>query len=125
MIRCRVAAGLALAALAVVPAFASAAAPLTPAGWRVDPAGTEIPVSQAATGFLGPMGAALSPDGRWLLGASSGAARFESADLFDLSAHQRTSYVGYDATQGQSAFYGAAWAQDGQTAYVSGAGQNV
>jgi YVTN family beta-propeller protein len=116
--------GLALAALALPPT-ALAAAPVTPAGWRVDPAGTEIAVSQAVAGFQGPMGAALSPDGNWLLGASSGAARYESADLFDLGAHQRTSYVGYDATKGESAFYGAAWSPDGQTAYVSGGGQNV
>src|SRR5919197_6442975 len=88
-----------LALAAIVPATATAAAPVTPAGWRVEPAGTEITVSQGVAGFQGPMGAALSPDGNWLLGASSGAARYESADLFDLSAHQRTSYVGYDATQ--------------------------
>jgi YVTN family beta-propeller protein len=117
--------GFMLVVLAAAAAPALAAAPVTPAGWRVDPAGTEIPVSQAATGFQGPMGAALSPDGRWLLGASSGAARFESVDLFDLAAHQRTSFVGYDAQSGQAAFYGTAWSADGQTAYVSGGGQNV
>jgi YVTN family beta-propeller protein len=114
-----------LALAAVVPATATGAAPVTPAGWRVDPAGIEIPVSQGVAGFQGPMGAALSPDGNWLLGASSGAARYESADLFDLAGHQRSSYVGYDATKGEAAFYGAAWAPDGQTAYVSGGGQNV
>jgi YVTN family beta-propeller protein len=117
--------GFALAALAMLPAPGLAAAPVTPAGWRVDPAGTEIAVSQGVAGFQGPMGSALSPDGAFLLAASSGAARYESADLFDLGAHQRTSYVGYDATKGESAFYGAAWAPDGQTAYVSGGGQNV
>jgi sugar lactone lactonase YvrE len=104
MIRRSLAAGLVLAVLVVVPAVAQAGAPVTPAGWRVDPAGTEIAVSQAAADFQGPMGSALSPDGAWLLGASSGAARYESADLFDLAAGQRSSYVGYDATQGQSAF---------------------
>jgi YVTN family beta-propeller protein len=123
MLRRSALAGFALTVL--LPATAFAAAPVTPAGWRVDPAGTEIAVSQAAAGFQNPMGAALSPDGRWLLGASSGAARLESADLFDLQAHQRTSYVGYDATKGEAAFYGVAWAPDGQTAYVSGGGQNV
>jgi YVTN family beta-propeller protein len=98
---------------------------VTPAGWRVAPAGAEIPVSQSATGFQGPMGAALSPDGRRLLAASSGAARFESADLFDLQGHRRTSFVGYDASAGQSAFYGAAWAPGGARAWVSGGGQGV
>ena len=125
MLRRSTVAGLVLATFVLLPAAALAAAPMTPAGWRVDPAGTEISVSQGVAGFQGPMGSALSPDGRWLLGASSGAARYESADLFDLAAHQRTSYVGYDATKGEAAFYGAAWAADGQTAYVSGGGQNV
>jgi hypothetical protein len=125
MLRRSIAVSFALGACCILPASALAAAPLTPAGWRVDPAGTEIAVSQAAVGFQGPIGAALSPDGNWLLGASSGAARFESADLFDLAARQRTSSVGYDATKGEAAFYGAAWARDGQTAYVSGGGQNV
>jgi sugar lactone lactonase YvrE len=114
-----------LLACALGPAAAHAAAPRTPAGWRVEPAGTEIPISQAAVGFQGPLGAALSPDGRRLLAASSGAARIESADLFDLERRQRTSYVGYDATTGQSAFYGVAWSPDGRRAWVSGGGQGV
>jgi YVTN family beta-propeller protein len=104
---------------------AHAAAPVTPAGWRVAPAGTEIPISQADVGFQGPQHAALSPDGRQLLAASSGAARIQSADLFDLGRRQRTSFVGYDATKGQSAFYGVAWAPDGRRAWVSGGGQGV
>jgi YVTN family beta-propeller protein len=113
-----------LLACALAPAAAHGAA-RTPAGWRVEPAGTEIPISQAAVGFQGPLGAALSPDGRQLLAASSGAARIESADLFDLEHRQRTSYVGYDATTGQSAFYGVAWSRDGRQAWVSGGGQGV
>jgi hypothetical protein len=115
-----------LLACALAPAAAAqGAAPRTPAGWRVEPAGNEIPISQAAVGFQGPLGAALSPDGRQLLAASSGAARIESADLFDLDRRQRTSYVGYDATTGQSAFYGVAWSRDGRRAWVSGGGQGV
>ena len=50
-------------------------------------------MSQSATGFQGPMGAALSPDGERLLAASSGAARFESADLFGLQGRRRTSFT--------------------------------
>lgn len=127
MFRRTAATGFALAAVWLLPAVAQAAAPLTPAGFRVDPAGTEIPVSQSAAGFQGPMGSALSPDGNWLIGASSGAAKLQSADLFDLAGHQRSSYVGYDATKapGESAFYGTAWSADGKTAYVSGGGQQV
>lgn len=118
--------GATLMCMLVVPvASAAAATPLTPAGWRVDPAGSEIGVSQMVAGMQGPLGAALSPDGRRLLAASSGSARIESADLFDLDRRQRTSYVGYDALKGESVFYGVAWARDGRTAYVSGGGQNV
>ncbi|MDQ3849266.1 MAG: bifunctional YncE family protein/alkaline phosphatase family protein, partial [Actinomycetota bacterium] len=114
-----------MCALGLPVAPAAGATPLTPAGWGVDPAGTEVGVSQATAGMQGPLGAALSPDGRQLLAASSGAARIESADLFDLDRRQRTSYVGYDALAGASVFYGVAWARDGHTAYVSGGGQNV
>src|SRR5919198_187809 len=106
---------------------AVAAAPVTPAGWRVQPAGTEIGVPQGTAGLQGPLGAALSPDGRRLLTTSSGAARIDSVDLFDLDAHQRTSSVPYDATvaPGQAAFYGVAWSPDGTRAWASGGGQQV
>ena len=110
---------------AIFSSAAAAGAAVTPAGWQVRPAGFEIPISQADVGFQGPQGAALAPDGRRLLGVSSGAARIESADLFDLQRGARTSFVGYDATKGQAAFYGAAWAPDGRRAWVSGGGQGV
>ncbi|MEA2222636.1 MAG: hypothetical protein QOH83_1012, partial [Solirubrobacteraceae bacterium] len=108
-----------------VPAVA--ASPVTPAGWRVDPAGTEIGVSQLTLGMQGPLGAALSPDGGRLLAASSGAAKVDSVDLFDLAAHQRTSYLPYDATKppGEAVFYGVAWSPDGKRAWASGGGQQV
>jgi hypothetical protein len=63
-----------LLACALAPAAAHGAAPRTPAGWRVEPAGTEIPISQAAVGFQGPLGAALSPAGRqpWVSGGGQG-----------------------------------------------------
>lgn len=97
---------------AVAPSAAAGAeggdskAPVTPAGWRVDPAGTEIAVSKLATGFQGPLGSDLSPDGTRLLSASSGAARIESTDLFDLDAGQRIDSVPYDALKvpGEAAF---------------------
>lgn len=100
---------------------------VTPAGFAVAPAGREIGVSQLAKGFQGPLGAALSPDGRYLLAASSGAARIDSADLFDLRAGLRSDAVYYDAqvAPGQAAFYGVAYAPDGRTAWVAGGGQQV
>src|SRR5215217_6219839 len=79
---CAVALGLALTATGA--AGAEKDAPVTPSGFRVAPAGTEFGVSRIDIGFQGPMGAALSADGRWLLAASSGASRFHSADLFDV-----------------------------------------
>jgi DNA-binding beta-propeller fold protein YncE len=105
---------IALAAAAAAAAPAGAAAPVTPAGWRVDPAGGEVAISRVEPGFQGPLGAALSADGGRLLAAGSGAARIDSADLFDLAAGQRTSYVAYDATKppGEAAFFGVAWAPD-------------
>lgn len=102
-------------------------APVTPAGWRVDPAGDEIAVSKLATGFQGPLGSDLSPDGKRLISASSGAARIESVDLFDLDAGERTDSVPYDALEapGEAAFYGIAYSPDGKRAWASGGGQNV
>jgi YVTN family beta-propeller protein len=119
------AAALALTLACAAPAGASA--PVTPAGWRVDPAGSEIGVSQLTPGLQGPLGAALAPDGARLLTTSSGAARIDSVDLFDLSTHQRTGFVPYDATKppGEAVFYGVAWSPDGRRAWASGGGQQV
>ncbi|MEA2148346.1 MAG: hypothetical protein QOD69_176 [Solirubrobacteraceae bacterium] len=108
-------------------AYAAAAAPVTPAGWRVDPAGSEIGISRLAAGLQGPLGATLSPDGGRLLTTSSGAAKIDSVDLFDLAAHRRTATVPYDATKppGEAAFYGVVWSPDGTRAWASGGGQQV
>jgi YVTN family beta-propeller protein len=114
-----------LCAAAVDPAVAST--PLTPAGWRVQPAGVELGVPQATAGLQGPLGAALSPDGGQLLTSSSGAAKIDSVDLFDLDGRRRTSIVPYDAAAapGQAVFYGVAWSPDGTRAWASGGGQQV
>jgi YVTN family beta-propeller protein len=98
---------------------------VTPAGFRVDPVGFEIGMSKAERGFQGPLGSALSPDGRYLLSASSGAARFESADVFNLDGGYRAGGQLYDGRRGAAVFYGAAFAPDGKTAWVSGGGQDV
>jgi YVTN family beta-propeller protein len=101
--------------------------PLTPAGWRIEPAGTEFSVPQQAAGFQGPLGSALSPEGSHLLAVSSGAARIDSTDLFDLKAQKRTSFVRYDALEpdGPAVFYGVVYSPDGRQAWASGGGQNV
>ncbi len=119
--------GAAVAACLFLPVASAAAAdaPVTPAGFRVKPAGLEIGVSKVGSGFQGPLGSAVSSDGRRLLSASSGAARYESADLFNLDDGYRASSVPYDAQAGQSAFYDAVFAPGDKTAYVSGGGQGV
>jgi YVTN family beta-propeller protein len=111
--------------LSIATPSASAAATMTPAGWRVHPYGTEIGVPQGTPGMNGPSGAALSASGSQLLVASSGASQTESVDLFDLNAGQRTGSLPFDASSGQSVFYGVAWSPDGTRAWVSGGGQQV
>jgi len=100
---------------------------LTPAGWRVASAGREFGVSKLDAGFQGPLGSALSPDGTHLLTTSSGAARIDSLDLFNLGAGTRTSTVPYDAVApgGPAVFYGVVYSPDGHRAWASGGGQNV
>jgi YVTN family beta-propeller protein len=116
------------ALLCGLPAVAAGAdAPVTPSGFKVAPVGREFGVSKIATGFQGPMGAALSPSGTRLLAASSGASQIQSADLFDIDAGARIDALYYEASQapGDSVFYGVAWSPDGTRAWVSGGGQRV
>jgi hypothetical protein len=113
------------ALLVCAPSALADDAPVTPAGWRVAPAGQEIGVSKAATGFQGPQNSALSPDGRMLLAASSGASKYQSADLFDLQSGTRTDTELYDAAAGRSVFYGVVFSPDGKRAWTSGGGENV
>jgi len=117
--------------LTLLLASTAAAAPqagrgaTTPAGWQIKPAGSEFSIPPTAIGFQGPLGAALSPDGSQLLMASSGAARIDSADLFDVRKQQRTDYVPYDAYKGAAIFYGVVFSPDGTRAWAAGGGQNV
>jgi YVTN family beta-propeller protein len=113
------------AALTLLLAGAAGAVVRTPSGWAVNPAGNQILVSPGVGGFQGPLGTALSPDGRFALSASSGATRFQSADLFDLAAGGRTSSVSFDGTLGESVFLGVVFSPDGTRAWASGGGENV
>jgi YVTN family beta-propeller protein len=99
--------------------------PITPAGWRVTSAGDEFGVTQGIAGFQGPLGSALAPDGKRLLVSSSGAARIESVDLFDLESGQRQFSDSYDALKGEAVFYGIVLSPDGRRAWASGGGQDV
>jgi YVTN family beta-propeller protein len=114
----------ALAALALAHG-AGAATPMTPAGWRLTPAGAQASVT-VGPGMSGPWGEALSPDGRSVLVTSSGtSARFESVEQWSLDSLSRTGAAYYDGRQGQSVFYGIAYSPDGRRAWASGGGQNV
>ena len=116
---------LAAAALGVTLAPGASAAPMTPAGWRLTPAGTETTV-QLGPGLAGPWGVAISPNGSSALVTSSGtAAQFESVERFDIASLTRTGLVAYDGSQGQSVFYGIAYSPDGTRAWASGGGQGV
>ena len=115
----------ALAATLIVTAVATAAAPLSPAGWSLTPAGQQASVL-VGPGLAGPWGLALSPDGASALVSSSGtAAEFESVERFSLSSLDRTGLVAYDGAKGESVFYGVAYSPDGKHAWASGGGQNV
>jgi YVTN family beta-propeller protein len=122
--RLRNLAGAAALALLVLPAAAGAVV-RTPSGWIVNPAGSQLLVDPAVSGFQAPLGTALSPNGQLALSASSGASRFQSADLFDLAAGGRTSSIGYDGKLGESVFFGVVFSPDGTHAWVSGGGENV
>jgi YVTN family beta-propeller protein len=119
------AAAIACALIASPPTALAEDAPVTPAGWRVAPAGQEIGVSKLASGFQGPLGSALAPDGRHLLTVSSGAASIDSTDLFDLNNLSRQGSVPYQASAGQAVFYGVVYSPDGTKAWAAGGGQNV
>jgi YVTN family beta-propeller protein len=119
-------AALAVAVLILLlPVAAARAVVRTPSGWIVNPVGNQILVSPGVGGFQGPLGTALSPDGRLALSASSGATRFQSADLFDLTEGARTSSVSFDGVLGESIFYGVVFSPDGTRAWASGGGENV
>jgi len=69
----------------------------------------------------------MSPDGSRLLSVSSGAARLDSADLFDLKAKTRQDQVTYDALKapGEAVFYGVVFSPNGKKDWASGGGQQV
>jgi YVTN family beta-propeller protein len=101
-----------------------AAAPVTPSGWRIAPAGDSITVD--GPGLAGPWGVSVAPDGAHALVTSSGqAAQIESVEVFDLARRARTDIEPYDGNKGQSVFYGLAYSSDGRHAWASGGGQNV
>ena len=63
--------------------------------------------------------AAVTPNRTRLIAPSSGAARTNTADLFDLRARKRISSVRYDARgPGEAVFYGVVMSPDGRRAWI-------
>ena len=65
----------ALALILLIPAAARAVV-RTPSGWVVNPVGRQILLSPGVSGFLGPLGTAILPNGWLALSVSSGAMCF-------------------------------------------------
>src|SRR5262245_26953514 len=106
-------------------AAGATAAPTSPAGWQLTPAGEQTSVL-VGPGLAGPWGLTLSPDGDSVLVSSSGtAAQFESVERFSVGSLARTGLVPYDGAKGESVFYGVVFSPDGKRAWASGGGQNV
>ncbi|GDY31766.1 bifunctional YncE family protein/alkaline phosphatase family protein [Gandjariella thermophila] len=90
---------------------------VTPAGWRVTPAG-----AQTALGSL-PTASALSPDGKLLLVLNAGDATHESVQAIDPASHAVVQTIPYKKPDGLYA--GVAFSPDGRHAYASSGGANT
>ena len=100
--------------------------PRTPSGWPITPAGKLIKVPAGDPGLPGPWGVALSPNGKFALVSSSGAAvQYETTELFNLATDHRTAIRSYNGRKSRSVFYGVVFSPDGRHAWAAGAGQNV
>ena len=98
----------------------------TPSGWPITPAGKLIKVPAGDLGLPGPWGVALSPNGKFALVSSSGAAvQYETTELFNLATDRRTAIRTYNGRKSRSVFYGVVFSPDGRRAWAAGAGQNV
>ena len=120
-LRRHAAALLAFVAIALAAASTAAGERITASGWKVTPAGTEYVTGLFALGMQGPYGSAISPDGTHLLVASSGAARYESSDYWNLATGVDDPVI-YDKQD--AVFYGAVFSPDGKRAWVSGGPMN-
>jgi YVTN family beta-propeller protein len=115
------AAALALAgtALAVGPRHAGpgdGGTGVTPVGYRVTPVGR-----QTNLGDL-PLGAVVSPDGRWLVVSNDGQIA-QSLQVVDIATSKVTQTLSYPAPK--ALFVGLVFARDGKTLYASGGGDNI
>ncbi len=85
-------------------------------GWTLAPAGVQVPVGDR------PMGAALSPDGRYLAVSNNGQG-VQSLALIDTAARLVVQSIPYHAPQ--ALYVGVAWAPDGRRVFASAGGNNL
>ncbi|HEY6421734.1 MAG TPA: bifunctional YncE family protein/alkaline phosphatase family protein [Pseudonocardiaceae bacterium] len=89
---------------------------VTPIGYTITPAG-----KQTNLGDL-PLGAASSPDGRWLVVSNDGQGE-QSLQVIDTTTSTVTQTLPYPAPK--ALFVGLAFTPDGKTLYASGGGNNL
>ena len=88
---------------------------ITPNNWTLTPAGAQIPIGDR------PMGAALSPDGRYLAVSNDGAGT-QSLALVNTASQAVVQRVTYKSPE--ALHIGLAWAPDGQRLFASAGGNN-
>jgi YVTN family beta-propeller protein len=89
---------------------------VTPNNWTLTPAGMQIPIGDR------PMGAALSPDGRYLAISNNGRGT-QSLVLVDTATRAVTQTIPYRSPQ--ALYVGVVWAWDGRRLYASAGGNNL
>lgn len=89
---------------------------ITPGNWTLTPAGVQIPIGDR------PMGAALSPDGRYLAVSNDGQG-VQSLALVDTAARAVVQTIPYNAPD--ALYVGVAWTPDGRRLYASAGGNNL
>jgi YVTN family beta-propeller protein len=95
---------------------------ITPIGWRVTPAGTQIRLQSGSIYADRPYGVAQSPDGQHVLISSDGQST-ESLMLVNEATGAIEQAISY--TSPNALFIGVIYSPDGKKAYASGGGQNV
>ncbi|MCM3569930.1 bifunctional YncE family protein/alkaline phosphatase family protein [Neobacillus mesonae] len=88
---------------------------VTPHGWEVTPAGTQVTLGDF------PMGGALSPDHRYLIVSNDGQGE-QSLQVVDLNTQKVVQTIPYKSPE--SLYLGVAFSPDGKTVYASAGGNN-
>jgi YVTN family beta-propeller protein len=88
---------------------------VTPHGWSLTPAGTQLALGDF------PMGGSLSPDHRYLVVSNDGQGT-QSLQVVDVQKQQVVQTIPYE--NGEGLYFGTAFSPDGQTFYASAGGNN-